>query len=146
MSTLTAPSTDLEMSATVNLQLAKVNVVLLAAASKDVNLINHVLGKTSPDVASTASNAFNPDTFVTPDVLAVVHSSIVNSNVPDMLLSGAPVKVTTPPLVVGSLKIGCDTVTLEFCINFPFIRRTANKHLKFLGVDFLASIKITHDI
>ena len=29
MSTFTAPSTDLEMSATVNLQLAKVNVVLL---------------------------------------------------------------------------------------------------------------------
>ena len=114
MSTLTAPSTDLEMSATVNLQLAKVNVVLVADASKDVNLINHVLGKTSPDAASTVSKAFNPATFVTPDAFAVVHSSIVNNNVPDILLSGAPVKVITPPLVVGYLKIGCETVTLAF--------------------------------
>ena len=63
------------MSATDNLQLAKVNVVLLADESKDVNLINQVLDKTSPLVASGVSNAFNPDVFVAPAEFAVVHSS-----------------------------------------------------------------------
>ena len=74
MSTFTAPSADFEISATVNLQLAKVNVVFEADESIDVNLISHVFDRTSP-VASAVSNAFNPATPVAPDEFAVVHSS-----------------------------------------------------------------------
>ena len=82
ISTLTAPSTLFEISATDNLQFANVNVVVVDDEFISVNLTSHVLLNTSPDVASGLSNAANPATFVAPATLAVVHSSVVNSTLP----------------------------------------------------------------
>ena len=47
--------------------------------------------------------------------MLAVHESVVNNNDPDIVLLGAPVYVTTPPLVVASLKIGCVIEILAFC-------------------------------
>ena len=85
ISTLTAPSTLFEISATDNLQFANVNVVVVEDEFISVNLTSHVLVNTSPDVPSGLSNAAKPDTFVTPAELAVVHSSVVNSKVPEIV-------------------------------------------------------------
>ena len=114
ISTLTPPSADLEISATDNLQFSNVNVVFVDESSTAVNLTNHVFDNTSFDVVSGVNNALRPATFVAPAELAVVHSSVVNNNVPEIVLSGAPVYVTTPPDVVAYLKIGFEIKTLAF--------------------------------
>ena len=83
-------------------------MVTLAAST---NLTTQVLVGTSPVAAVTDNNAESP-------CVAVSHSSVVNSNVPDNVLSAAPVYVTIVQPVVGSLKTGCESITLAFCSNF----------------------------
>ena len=109
ISAFTAPSTDLLISTDESLQLAKVNLTTELLPETSVNFTFQLDVGTSTILLPLAPpiNAPNP-------IVDVLHSSLVKRTVPDILLSGAPVYVTTPPFVVGSLKIGCETKTLAF--------------------------------
>ena len=106
ISTLAPPSTDLEISITDSLALMNVNVELVTTPATSVNFTVQFFAGTSP--FAIVANAFRPK-------VEAFHASLVNIRVPEILWSGAPVNVTTPPEVVGSLKIGCDIETLAFC-------------------------------